>query len=79
MYWPREMSGDTYSGIGLHCFKFEGRKAVMRLVATGVGYATLAQIGAEMAPDIPLDAHEQYTGTNYKGATRSGSSSAVNG
>ncbi len=37
MYWPREMSSDTYSGIGLHCFKFEGRKAVMRLVATGVG------------------------------------------
>lgn len=70
MYWPREMSGDTYPGIGMHRLTFEQRKLVMRLVATGVDYPTLAQIGAVMALDIPLDAHEQYTRTTLRDPLR---------
>ena len=70
MYWPREMSGDTYPGIGLHRLTFDQRKLVLRLVATGVEYATLAQIGAVMALDIPLDAHEQYTRTTLRDPLR---------
>lgn len=70
MYWPREMSGDTYPGVGLHHLTFEQRKLAMRLVATGVDYATLAQIAAIMALDIPLDAHEQYTRTSLRDPLR---------
>lgn len=70
MYWPREMSGDSYPGIGLHLLGFEQRKLAMRLVAAGVDYATLAQIAAIMALDIPLDAHEQYTRTSLRDPLR---------
>jgi len=70
MYWPREMSGDTYPGVGMHRMTFEQRKLVMRLVATGVDHATLAQIAAIMALDIPLDASEQYTRTTLRDPLR---------
>ena len=70
MYWPREMSGDRYPGVGMHRLTFEQRKLVMRLVATGVDYPTLAQIGAVMALDIPLDAAEQYTRTSLRDPLR---------
>ncbi len=70
MYWPREMSGDAYPGVGMHRLTFEQRKLVMRLVATGVDYPTLAQIAAVMALDIPLDALEQYTRTTLRDPLR---------
>jgi hypothetical protein len=70
MYWPREMSGDTYPGVGLHRMTMEQRKLVLRLVATGVAWETLAQIAAVMALDIPLDASEQYTRTSLRDPLR---------
>lgn len=60
MYWPREMTGDHYSGIGMHHLTFEQRKLVMRLVAIAVDPATLGQIAAIQALEVPLDAGEGY-------------------
>lgn len=70
MYWPREMSGDSYPGVALHELTFDQRKLVIRLLATGVDYATLAQIAAVMALDVPLDAREQYTRTGLRDPMR---------
>lgn len=70
MYWPREMTGDTYPGVPLHHLTLEQRGLIMQLVATGVDYPTLAQIGAVMALDIPLDAAEQYTRTSLRDPLR---------
>ena len=61
MYWPREMTGDSYPGVGIHRMSFEQRQLTMRLVAAGVDHATLGQIAAIMALDYPLNAAEQYT------------------
>jgi len=70
MYWPREMTGDSYPGVSLHRLNLEQRGLIMQLVATGVDYPTLAQIGAVMALDIPLDAVEQYTRTALRDPMR---------
>ena len=70
MYWPREMSGDSYPGVGIHRMTFEQRQLVMRLLATGVDHATLAQIAAIMALDYPLNAAEQYTRTTLRDPLR---------
>lgn len=70
MYWPREMSGDAYPGVGIHRMTFEQRQLVMRLLATGVDHPTLAQIAAIMALDIPLNAAEQYTRTTLRDPLR---------
>ncbi len=70
MYWPREMTGDEYSGVGLHRLTFEQRKLVLRVVATGVDHATLAQIAAIQALEIPLDASEGYRQTTLRDPLR---------
>lgn len=70
MYWPREMTGDRYSGVALHRLTFEQRKLVLRLLATGVDHATLAQIAAVMALEIPKDAVEDYELTTLRDPLR---------
>jgi len=70
MYWPREMSGDSYTGVGLHEMTFGQRKLVMRLLTTGVDFATYAQIAAIMALDLPLDWLEDYRDTALRDPLR---------
>jgi hypothetical protein len=70
MYWPREMTDDSYPGVGIHRLTFEQRQLAMRLVATGIDWATLGQIAAIMALDYPLDARERYTRTALRDPNR---------
>jgi hypothetical protein len=70
MYWPREMTQDSYPGMGIHRMSFEQRQLTIRLLATGVEHATLGQIAAIMALDYPLNASEDYRQTEWRDPVR---------
>ena len=58
MYWPREMTDDSYSGLSLSDLDVDGRSAVLHLLGRFLDHDGLAQIAAVMALEIPLDQME---------------------